>query len=198
MPTKEEQQALQDLLEQCIEETGFMYVALLPLKHGKKVYRPGEAVPVAKSWEAAAHDLVESKYLTRVPIPKQALKALTYDKDEDTNGAGEEESSNEEPQDQNGGQSEATPTEIVTNPPLEPQDSTPPSTEDTASDDVKELEDEDTSNGEEDSYDPSDHTAEDVVEYAEAHPDEVEAIIAAEKAGKGRKTIINGLATSGS
>jgi hypothetical protein len=42
-------------------------------------------------------------------------------------------------------------------------------------------------------YDPADHTVPEVVTYAEEHPDEVEAIYAAEEAGKGRTTLLSQL-----
>jgi len=42
-------------------------------------------------------------------------------------------------------------------------------------------------------FDPADHTVPEVVEYVEAHPDEVEDIYAAETAGKNRTTLLNQL-----
>lgn len=39
-------------------------------------------------------------------------------------------------------------------------------------------------------FDPSDHTGPDVIAYAKAHPDEVAAILAAERAGKARTTVL--------
>lgn len=44
-----------------------------------------------------------------------------------------------------------------------------------------------------DGFDPADYKVEDVIAYAEQHPDEVEAIINAELEGKGRVTIIEAL-----
>ena len=46
-----------------------------------------------------------------------------------------------------------------------------------------------------DAYDPGDYTVDDVVAYAEAHPDEVDAILAAERDGKNRVTLISHLET---
>lgn len=42
-------------------------------------------------------------------------------------------------------------------------------------------------------YDPTDHTVDEVADYAEVHPEEVERILNAEKAGKNRKTLISQL-----
>jgi hypothetical protein len=42
-------------------------------------------------------------------------------------------------------------------------------------------------------YDPGEHTVDEVIAYAEAHPDEVDDIIAAEEAGKGRVTLLDRL-----
>lgn len=42
-------------------------------------------------------------------------------------------------------------------------------------------------------YDPGEHTVAEVLEYAEAHPDEAEAIFTAEEAGKARSTILDKL-----
>lgn len=42
-------------------------------------------------------------------------------------------------------------------------------------------------------FDPALHTVSEVVAYAEAHPDDVEAILADEKAGKNRATAVKGL-----
>ena len=46
----------------------------------------------------------------------------------------------------------------------------------------------------EESYDPADHTVSEVVAYVQAHPDEVDAVYAAEQAGKGRTTLLDHLA----
>jgi hypothetical protein len=42
-------------------------------------------------------------------------------------------------------------------------------------------------------YDPGAHTVARVLEYAAAHPDERNQIVAAEKAGKNRTTLLNQL-----
>ena len=42
-------------------------------------------------------------------------------------------------------------------------------------------------------YDPSEHTVDEVVEYASQHPDEVEAILTAEQGGKNRSTLTSQL-----
>lgn len=42
-------------------------------------------------------------------------------------------------------------------------------------------------------YDPAAHTVDEVVEYAEAHPDQVPDILAAEEAGKNRSTLLSHL-----
>ena len=42
-------------------------------------------------------------------------------------------------------------------------------------------------------FDPGDHTVDDVVEYATAHPDEVDEIYEAETAGKNRSTLVSQL-----
>ncbi len=42
-------------------------------------------------------------------------------------------------------------------------------------------------------YDPSKQTVEEVVEYAEEHPEELETIISNEKEGRGRKTLLSQL-----
>jgi hypothetical protein len=42
-------------------------------------------------------------------------------------------------------------------------------------------------------YDPNAYNAEQVLEYADAHPDELEAMLAAERSGKSRVTVISGL-----
>lgn len=43
---------------------------------------------------------------------------------------------------------------------------------------------------EDDIYDPADYTVAEVTEYAEANPDQIEDLIAAEEAGKNRSTLI--------
>lgn len=68
---------------------------------------------------------------------------------------------------------------------------------------VQEIEDEIAANEEEadaegdtedgetaEAYDPSEHGVSDVLEYLAANPDEAEAVLAAERAGKGRKGIL--------
>ena len=42
-------------------------------------------------------------------------------------------------------------------------------------------------------YDPAAHTVDEVVEFAEAHPDQVDEILAAEQAGKNRSTLTSHL-----
>lgn len=42
-------------------------------------------------------------------------------------------------------------------------------------------------------YDPGDHTVDEVAEYASQHPDEVDAILAAEREGKDRSTLTSQL-----
>lgn len=42
-------------------------------------------------------------------------------------------------------------------------------------------------------YDPGAHTVNEVIAYADAHPGEVDAILAAERAGKARTTLIEAL-----
>ena len=39
-------------------------------------------------------------------------------------------------------------------------------------------------------YDPDDHTVNEVLDYVDDHPDEVDAVLAAERAGKNRTTLI--------
>lgn len=40
-------------------------------------------------------------------------------------------------------------------------------------------------------FDPSDHTVDEVIEYLEANPGEVEAVLAAEEEGKARSTLLD-------
>ncbi len=42
-------------------------------------------------------------------------------------------------------------------------------------------------------FDPSDHNIDDVESYVEANPDELDAVLAAERAGKDRSTLIEWL-----
>jgi hypothetical protein len=42
-------------------------------------------------------------------------------------------------------------------------------------------------------YDPSKYTVEQVIAYADAHPDEADDILAAEQAGKNRTTLVEAL-----
>lgn len=42
-------------------------------------------------------------------------------------------------------------------------------------------------------FDPSEHTVQEVLDYIDAHPDESAAVLAAEQAGKGRKTVLSAL-----
>ena len=44
-----------------------------------------------------------------------------------------------------------------------------------------------------DSFKVSDHNIDEVKAYAEAHPDEMDALLAAEKAGQNRKTLVEWL-----
>lgn len=46
---------------------------------------------------------------------------------------------------------------------------------------------------EDDIFDPADYTVAEVVEYAEANPEQVDDLIAAEEAGKNRSTLISHL-----
>lgn len=46
---------------------------------------------------------------------------------------------------------------------------------------------------EDDAYDPGDFTVADVEAYAAEHPDQVQAIVAAERAGKNRTTLLAAL-----
>jgi hypothetical protein len=43
-----------------------------------------------------------------------------------------------------------------------------------------------------DPYDPGEHTVAEVHEYLAAHPDQAEAVLAAEAAGKNRTTLVEG------
>lgn len=45
----------------------------------------------------------------------------------------------------------------------------------------------------EDSYDPADYSVEDVKAFVEANPDQKEAVLASEKAGKNRSTLVAAL-----
>lgn len=45
------------------------------------------------------------------------------------------------------------------------------------------------------SFDPSAHSVAEVIAYADEHPDETDAILAAERDGKNRSTILNALAS---
>lgn len=42
-------------------------------------------------------------------------------------------------------------------------------------------------------YDPGSHTTAEVLAYVDAHPDEADAVLAAEQAGKNRSTLVNQL-----
>jgi hypothetical protein len=44
-----------------------------------------------------------------------------------------------------------------------------------------------------DAFDPADHNIDDVLKHLEAHPDQVEAVLAAERAGKDRATLVTRL-----
>ena len=44
-----------------------------------------------------------------------------------------------------------------------------------------------------DSYDPADHTVDNVKLHVEKHPDELEAVLQAETAGKNRSTLVDWL-----
>lgn len=44
-----------------------------------------------------------------------------------------------------------------------------------------------------DTFDPSEHTIDEVKDYVDAHPDEVDAVLNAEQAGKGRVTLVEWL-----
>ena len=48
-----------------------------------------------------------------------------------------------------------------------------------------------------DGFDPGEHTVEEVVEYVADHPDELEAVLVAERAGKARVTLLAVLAPDG-
>lgn len=49
-----------------------------------------------------------------------------------------------------------------------------------------------------DTFDPGGHNATDVKAYVEAHPDEREAVLAAEQDGKNRVTLVDWLSSDGS
>jgi hypothetical protein len=42
-------------------------------------------------------------------------------------------------------------------------------------------------------YDPGEHTVDDVLDYVDKHPDEADAVLAAEEAGKNRTTLVAAL-----
>jgi len=58
---------------------------------------------------------------------------------------------------------------------------------------LTETDEEPTETDEEGPYDPADHNVDDVLAYADEHPDEVDEIIAAEEAGKNRITLLEKL-----
>lgn len=47
------------------------------------------------------------------------------------------------------------------------------------------------------SYDPAEHTIDEVREYLAQHPEETDAVLAAEQAGKDRVTLVNSLQDDG-
>ena len=140
------------------------YVALRDLKAGDSLIEAGQEYP-AELVGMAESFLVSNGDLAVIPgfVPSSE-PLLAPEEPTEASGAGDGEGEgNQEPSESNG------------------EGESPESVEDPS---VSE---------ETESYDPSKHNVEEVVEYAEENPDELETIIANEKEGRGRKTLLSQL-----
>jgi len=141
--------------------TNERYVALRYLDVGDRRIAPGEEVPVDDTWQTI-QALVDGGYMVAIPASVGASAASV-----DVPG-------HDGPVDAGGA-----------------ADDVVGGTLGTSDDEVTEEDGDDTeSDGADGSFDPSEHTVEDVVAYVEEHLDELDAVIAAETAGRNRKTLL--------
>lgn len=196
MPTVHDPEAL----ERAVRETGKLYVAKLPLKHGDITYEPSDPVPVDSTW-GTVPELVANGYLSCVEVPANVLnheggdnqvQSLIEPTDEQiaelqaaidqAKAEGYEEGWNAY-EAATGAEGDGKGTDVAGT-----DDGASPEAvneggeqEDTAPETVK--------------FDPHDHGVEEVLAYVAEHPDELDAIVAQEQAGKARKTLLQALAT---
>jgi len=151
------------------------YVALRALDVGDERIQPGEEVPVDSTWQTV-RELVDGGYMVAIPVPP-GEGPLLHDFAQDWRQPG-------------------------SNGPTAPEEATEDDSEDSGDEEDDDNESEDEEEGTDDNeavtssgYDPSEFTVEEVVTYAEENLDELDEIIAAETAGRGRKTLLAQLQT---
>ena len=154
------------------------YVALRTLKHGDREYQAGEEVPFTGNENLGP--LLEGGYLASVPFIGAPLEDALVD---GANTVQDEEGKQEQAADDSN------------------DDSTTPEGDDDADDASNGDDSEDGSEGEtvEDTnglgIDLGTMNVEDVIEWAEANKDRIAELVAAETAGRGRKTLLAQLTT---
>lgn len=147
--------------------TNERFVALRRLKHGPSYYLPGDLLP--EDFGKVAHinleALLSAGEIARAVTPTESASNPAEDATGADAGEGAGSSSSEDNE----------------------SNSTPDDGDDsTNEDDAEESDPKVTPSG----FNPSEHNAEEVVAYVEENPDDREAVIAAEEAGKARKTVL--------
>lgn len=149
------------------------YVALRELKHGDSTYQAGEQVPF-EGTEHMLPALIDGGYLASIPgiiSPSASAEGEGVVSEEDALAMLQDSEDDEDHED--------TDDEDVdgdAEPDTEPDTNEEPEVE---------------------AYDPGEpgRSVEDVIKHLEEHPEQTEAVMAAEAAGRGRKTLLAQLAT---